>query len=92
MEVLSAQANGATLLVLAGLIVFGAVRRLITPANPGGWTMVVVALAGIVVNIVATRQLAQANRESLNIEGSYQHLLTDLYAFAATAVAGRRRS
>ncbi len=88
MEVLSAQANGATLLVLAGLISFGAVRRLITPANPGGWTMVVVALAGIVVNIVATRQLAQANRESLNVEGSYQHLLTDLYAFAATAVAG----
>jgi cobalt-zinc-cadmium efflux system protein len=75
------------LLVLAGLITYGAVRRLITPGSPGGWTMLAVALAGIVVNVAATRQLALANRESLNIEGSYQHLLTDLYAFVATAIA-----
>ena len=88
MEILSAQANGATLLVLAGLIVFGAVQRLINPPEPGGWTMVVVAVAGMLVNAVATRELAQADRSSMNIEGSYQHLLTDLYAFAATAIAG----
>jgi len=43
---------------------------------------------GIVVNLAATWQLARANRESLNIEGSFQHLLTDLFAFVATAVAG----
>jgi len=88
MEVLSAQANGATLLVLAGLIVFGAIRNLVTPPEPGGTTMVAVALAGIVVNLAATRELAKADRSSMNIEGSFQHLLTDLYAFAATAVAG----
>ncbi len=88
MEILSAQANGGTLLVLAGLIVFGAIRRLITPGAPGGWTMVAVAVAGVFVNLLATRELAKANRSSMNIEGSYQHLLTDLYAFGATAVAG----
>jgi len=88
MEVLSAQANGATLLVLAGLIVFGAVQRLVTPPSAGGLTILVVALAGIAVNLLATRELAKANRESMNIEGSFQHLLTDLYAFGATAVAG----
>ena len=88
MEILSAQANGALLLVLAGLIAFGAVRRLVTPGNPGGWAMLGVALAGLAVNLIATRELAQADRTSLNVEGSYQHLLTDLYAFAATAVAG----
>jgi cobalt-zinc-cadmium efflux system protein len=88
MEVLSAQANGATLLVLAGLIVFGAVQRLVTPPSPGGATILAVALAGIAVNLLATRELAKANRESMNIEGSFQHLLTDLYAFGATAVAG----
>jgi cobalt-zinc-cadmium efflux system protein len=43
---------------------------------------------GVVVNVVATWTLAKANRRSLNIEGSFQHLLTDLYAFIATAVAG----
>src|SRR5262249_18713107 len=41
-----------------------------------------------VVNLVATGVLSRANRQSLNIEGSYQHLLTDLYAFGATAIAG----
>jgi cobalt-zinc-cadmium efflux system protein len=87
-EVLSAQANGITLLVLAGLIVYGGVQRLITPPDPDGVVIVIVALAGIVVTGLATRQLALANRASLNIEGSYQHLLTDLVAFAATAVAG----
>jgi len=87
-EILSAQANGAALLVLAGLIVYGAVRRLVSPpAAHGGWILVV-ALVGIGVNLVATWQLAGANRQSLNVEGSFQHVLNDLYAFIATAVAG----
>ena len=87
-EILSAQANGAALLVLAGLIVYGAVRRLVSPPDAHGGVMVVVALAGIAVNLLATWQLSGANRRSLNIEGSFQHLLTDLFAFIATAVAG----
>jgi cobalt-zinc-cadmium efflux system protein len=87
-EILSAQANGATLLVLACLIVYGAVRRLIAPPDASGATMLAVALAGIAVNLLATWQLAGANRRSLNIEGSFQHLLTDLFAFIATALAG----
>jgi cobalt-zinc-cadmium efflux system protein len=88
LEALSAQANAALLLVLAGLIVYGAIRRLITPPSPDGLTMVVVAVVGVVVVLLATRELAHANRESLNIEGAFQHLLTDVFAFAATAVAG----
>jgi len=87
-EILSAQANGAALLVLAFLIVYGAVRRLIAPPSASGGAMLVVALVGIGVNLVATWQLAGANRRSLNIEGSFQHLLTDLFAFIATALAG----
>ena len=86
-EILSAQANGASLLVLAGLIVYGAVRRLVAPPHPGGWTMLGVALAGIGVNLLATWQLSRANRESLNVEGSFHHVATDLFAFVATAVA-----
>ncbi len=87
-EILSAQANGAALLVLACLIVYGAVRRLVTPPPTDGGVVLVVALVGIGVNLAATWQLAGANRESLNIEGSYQHVLNDLFAFIATAIAG----
>jgi cobalt-zinc-cadmium efflux system protein len=87
-ETLSAQANGFTLLVLAALIAYEAVDRLVSPPKPAGLAMLVVALAGIAVNLLATRQLALANRRSMNVEGSFQHLLTDLVAFVLTAVAG----
>jgi cobalt-zinc-cadmium efflux system protein len=87
-EILSAQANGAALLVLAGLIVYGAVRRLVSPPPANGGAILVVALVGIGVNFLATWQLAGANRQSLNVEGSFQHVLNDLFAFIATAVAG----
>src|SRR5579862_671965 len=87
-EILSAQANGFTLLVLACLIVYGAITRLVSPPHPDGLAMVVVALAGVGVNLVATWQLSHANRESMNVEGSFQHLVTDLAAFVLTAVAG----
>ena len=87
-EILSAQANGAILVVLAGLIVFEAIQRLVSPPDVEGWIVTVVALAGIVVNLLATRQLAKANRENMAVEGSFQHILTDLYAFVGTAIAG----
>jgi cobalt-zinc-cadmium efflux system protein len=86
-EILSAQANGVTLLVLAAIIAIEGIRRLIDPPGVDGALVLVVALAGVVVNLVATAVLASANRQSLNVEGSFQHLLTDLYAFVGTAIA-----
>jgi len=87
-EILSAQANGGTLLVLAGLIVYEGIHRLITPPAAEGKAILIVALVGIAVNLAATWQLSKANRASMNIEGSFQHILTDLLAFIATAIAG----
>jgi cobalt-zinc-cadmium efflux system protein len=87
-EILSAQFNGATLLVLGLLIVYEGVRRLIEPPEVPGAALLIVAGAGIVVNLAAARVLASAERRSLNVEGAYQHILTDLAAFIATAVAG----
>jgi cobalt-zinc-cadmium efflux system protein len=87
-EILSAQFNGATLLVLGLLIVYEGVRRLVEPPDVPGTPLLVVAVAGIVVNLAAARVLASAERRSLNVEGAFQHILTDLAAFIATAVAG----
>ena len=87
-EILSAQANGGTLLVLACLIVYEGIRRLITPPDAQGRAILIVALVGIVVNLLAVSQLAKANRQSMNIEGSFRHLATDLAAFILTAIAG----
>ncbi|HXB65544.1 MAG TPA: cation diffusion facilitator family transporter [Solirubrobacteraceae bacterium] len=88
-EALAAQANGITLLILAALIVYSAVGRLISPPSVSAWTVVAVALAGIAVNGAATAALAGAGREAhMSVEGSFQHILTDLFAFVGTALAG----
>jgi cobalt-zinc-cadmium efflux system protein len=86
-EILSAQANGITLLVLAAIIAIEAVSRLVSPPTVEAGLILVVALVGIVVNLTATATLARANRENLNVEGSFQHILTDLFAFVGTAIA-----
>jgi cobalt-zinc-cadmium efflux system protein len=86
-EALSAQANGVTLLVLAGFITYEGITRLVHPPEVHGGLMLAVALAGIAVNLAATWTLSRADRGSLAIEGSFQHLLTDLYGFLGTAIA-----
>jgi cobalt-zinc-cadmium efflux system protein len=89
-EILSAQANGVTLLVLAVLIVYDAVRHLVSPPAVAGSVVLVVALVGIAVNLVAARILSgghDSEPRSLNLEGSYRHILTDLFGFIATAIA-----
>ena len=88
-EILSAQANGVTLLVLSVFIVVGAVRRLVTPPHVHGVPVLVVALVGIVVNVAVAAILARGTtgHRSLNLEGSYRHIVTDAYGFVATAVA-----
>ncbi|MGW8555061.1 cation diffusion facilitator family transporter [Streptomyces tubercidicus] len=87
-EILSAQANGITLLLLSVWLAYEAVERLISPPKVTGGLVLITALAGIVVNLICTWLLSRANRSSLNIEGAYQHILTDLFGFVATAVAG----
>lgn len=87
-EILSAQFNGATLLVLGLLIVYEGIRRLIEPPDTQGVALLVVALIGVAVNLIATWTLSKANRQSMNVEGAFQHILTDLAAFIATAIAG----
>jgi cobalt-zinc-cadmium efflux system protein len=87
-EILSAQANGITLLVLSAWLTYEAVRRLVRPPDVTGGMVLGTALAGVLVNLLATWLLSRANRRSLNIEGAFRHILTDMYAFVATAVAG----
>jgi cobalt-zinc-cadmium efflux system protein len=87
-EILSAQANGLTLLLLAAWLAYEAIRRLIHPPEVTGALVLITALVGIVVNVAATWMISRANRTSLNVEGAFQHILNDLFAFIATAVAG----
>ena len=87
-EILSAAVNAITLLVVSGVVTFEAIRRLVAPPQVEGLPVLLVALAGVVVNVAAAWLLSKADRSSLNIRGAFQHILTDLYGFVATVVAG----
>jgi cobalt-zinc-cadmium efflux system protein len=87
-EILSAQLNGATLVGLGAVIGIEGIRRLFDPPDVEGAAVLIVAVVGIGVNLAATYVLSGANRRSLNVEGAFQHVLNDLFAFVATAIAG----
>jgi cobalt-zinc-cadmium efflux system protein len=87
-EILSAQANGITLLLLAAYFVYEAIVRMIDPPEVKGGLVLITGVVGIVVNLFATWLISKANRSSLNVEGAFQHILNDLFAFIATAIAG----
>jgi cobalt-zinc-cadmium efflux system protein len=86
-EPASALVNGVTLAVLALVFTVQAIARLIAPHDVDAVPVLVLALVGIPVNIAATAVLSGADRRSVNVEGAFQHVLTDLYAFVATAIA-----
>jgi cobalt-zinc-cadmium efflux system protein len=87
-EILAAVANGLTLLVVGVLVTFEAIERLVHPAEVHGAVLIVVAGVGVVVNVAATLTLSRANRRSLNVESAYRHVVTDLYGFIGTVIAG----
>jgi cobalt-zinc-cadmium efflux system protein len=87
-EILSAQVNGLTLAVLVVVFAVEAVRRLLDPPDVPGGALMVVAAIGILVNLGAAALVARADRRSLNVAGAYWHIVTDLFAFVATLVAG----
>jgi cobalt-zinc-cadmium efflux system protein len=87
-EILSAQLNGLSLLLLAAWLTYEAVGRLVAPTEVTGWMVLVTGGIGLAVNIGAAWAISKANRSSLNIEGAYQHVLNDMYASIAAAAAG----
>ncbi len=87
-EILAAAGNAIALLIVSALVTWDAVVRLLHPSAVDGAVLIVVAGVGVGVNVAATVTMTRANRRSLNVEGAYRHILTDLYGFAGTLVAG----
>ena len=88
-EILSAQVNGITMLLLALWVIYEAVRRLIDPPDVEASLVLWVGIAGLGANLGAAWALLKANRSSLNVEGAFQHNLIDaLGSIAAAAAAG----
>ncbi len=87
-EILSAQLNGAALLVLAGVLGLEAIQRLSDPHEVEGAIVIVVGVLGGVANVGAAFALSRSERRSLNVEGAMAHVMTDLYASIAATLSG----
>jgi cobalt-zinc-cadmium efflux system protein len=87
-EILSAQINGAVLLVLAGVIAWEAGQRIVEPPDVEGPIVIVVGVVGALANVASAWALSRAERRSLNVEGAMAHVLTDLYGSLAAVVSG----
>lgn len=87
-SVLVAFVNGLTLFGIAALIVWEAAKRLGDPPQVAGGIMLVVALAGLAVNLIAFRLLSGGDRQNINMRGALAHVIGDLLgSFAAILAA-----
>jgi cobalt-zinc-cadmium efflux system protein len=86
-QILAAFVNGLSLLLIVGWIMYEAIQRFITPETVMGPTMLVVAAAGLVINIIAFVVLHGGDRENLNIRGAALHVAGDLLGSVAAIVA-----
>jgi cobalt-zinc-cadmium efflux system protein len=86
-EILAAQANGLTLVLLGVWIVWEAGWRFADPPDVAAAAVGIVALAGMAVNLAVLALLTRARRQSLNVRGAYLHVATDLAAFLGTGAA-----
>jgi cobalt-zinc-cadmium efflux system protein len=86
-QILAAFVNGLSLLLIVGWILYEAVRRFIVPQEVMGQTMLIVAAAGLIVNIVCFGVLHGGDKENLNIRGAALHVAGDLLGSIAAIVA-----
>ena len=86
-EILAAFLNGATLLLISVWILFEAVMRVRNPEPVEGGFMLVVAVAGLIVNMIAARVLHPTSQANMNVRGAYLHVLGDLLASVGTVAA-----
>lgn len=86
-EILAALANGATLMIVAGLIFAEAYRRVSEPRQVESGLMLVVAIIGLAANLAAAVTLSSGRRANLNMRGAFLHVLGDLAGSVATVLA-----
>ena len=88
LEILAAFVNALLLFGVAIWVMIEAVRRLFDEPEILGAEMLVVAVLGLIVNIVAFALLREGAKESLNVEGAYLEVLADTVGSVGVIIAG----
>ncbi|BCK74796.1 zinc transporter zitB [Acetobacter aceti NRIC 0242] len=88
-SILAALSNAVILLLVTGGIAWEAVLRLLYPTETvSGWTVMVVAALGILVNGGTALLLMKGQKNDLNIRGAFLHMATDALASLAVVITG----
>lgn len=87
-EPIAALINGVTILVIVIIIVVEAVKKFIHPVDIQAREMFIVAVAGLIVNLLGAFILKDHVEDDINIKGSFIHLLTDLFSSVAIVIGG----
>ena len=87
LEILAALANAFLLLAVAIYVLYESIQRLQDPPEVATTPMLIVAVAGLIVNLVAWRLLRQGAKESLNVKGAYFEVTADLAGSVGVIVA-----
>jgi cobalt-zinc-cadmium efflux system protein len=85
--ILAALGNALLLAVAIGAIMFETVHRMMTPQQPEGMVMVVVAGIGIAINAL-TAMLFLKGQDDINIRGAYLHMAADALVSLGVVMAG----
>jgi cobalt-zinc-cadmium efflux system protein len=87
LEIIASFCNTLLLFGVAGYVVVESIRRIGSTPAVTGTPMLVVAAAGLAVNVVAYVVLREGARESLNVEGAALEVLADLVGSVGVLVA-----
>jgi cobalt-zinc-cadmium efflux system protein len=87
-EVLAAFANGATLVIIVGFILWEAWKRLGNPQPIDGPLMLVIAGLGLAANVASAAILSRSRKENVNIQGAFLHMVADALGSVGAIVAG----
>lgn len=87
-ELIAAFVNASTLVIVALVLIYGAINRFFNPKVIESNLVIWLALLGIVVNGFSVLLLQKDAENNLNMKSAYLHLLTDMMASIAVLVGG----
>lgn len=87
-EIIGAFLNGATLVAICGFILFEAWKRIGVDHHVAGGPMLIIAVFGLLANVVSAYVLASEQHENINVRGAYLHLIFDALGSVGAIISG----
>jgi cobalt-zinc-cadmium efflux system protein len=87
-ELIAAFVNAMTLIIVALILIYGAIERFFNPAEIASDLVIWLSILGIIVNGLSALLLKKDSENNLNMKSAYLHLFTDMMASVAVLVGG----